>query len=507
MQQKHPIVRMSNITMRFGDNLVLDDVSIALEKGMAHCLMGYNGSGKSTLAKILSGEQPATAGTIEFDGAPCPLWSTVEAVARGVVIVGGFSCLLPHETVYQNMQYSLVPGRRGALSLLGQRRRLLREIDDFIGRYGLRCTARTQVLDMSNGDRVLLELFRAKLMGVRVLLIDEIDVVLGSRHKKLIGRLIGELKERGTAILYISHKLDMVLALADRVSLMQYGKVIPIAEEKSFAENDIIQAFFSHSLERPPRLHKNTGEQLLAVERAGREEEFFLELYEGEILGIYGMGGTGGSGFYHMLFSEDPRSTEVRIHGRRARGVRMETALANGIVLMSSALMHLTVYSGYSVRQNMLPFNVVKRVRSEERRNEICQRYINILNIRTTPGAKFDTLSLGHQRKVFLARSILSKGDIFIFDNPTDSIDSISKIDIYNIINEMKARGKGILLISNDLQELLGISDRIVTMRGRHITGHFETNRNSSQKLMEYLKKEGADTPDPTTLSERGNEQ
>lgn len=494
MQRNKPIIQMRNITMRFGDNLVLDDISMELDAGTTHCLMGYNGSGKSTLARILSGEQTATGGTILFDDRTCPVWDTMEAVARGVVLVDGYSCLLPHETVYQNMQYSLVAQKKGAFSLFGQRRRLLGDIADFIRRYDIQCTPRTQVMDLSNGDRVLFELLRAKLMGVRVLLIDEIDVVMGARHKQLINRMIKEIKLQGAAILYISHKLDMVLAMADKVSLMQYGKVISIAEERSFAENDIIQAFFSHSLERPPRLHKNTGEQLMAVERAGKKEEFLLELFEGEIVGVYGMGATGGSGLYHMLFSEDTRRTEVRVHGRRVRSMRMETALENGIVLMSSALMHLTAFSGYSVRQNMLPFNVVKRVRSEQRRNEICQRYINILNIRTTPGAKFDTLSLGHQRKVFIARSILSKGDIFIFDNPTDSIDSISKIDIYNIINEMKTRGKGILFISNDLQEIIGISDRIVTMRGQQITGHFETNSNSSKKLMDYLRKEGADT-------------
>ena len=499
MQQKNPIIQMRNITMRFGDNLVLNDSSIELERGTTHCLMGYNGSGKSTLARILSGEQAATGGTILFDSAPCPEWDTVRAVGHGVVLVSGYSCLLPHGTVYQNMQYSLVANKQGTFSLFNQRRRLLDEITDFIRRYTMQCTPRTPVLDLSNGDRVLLELLRAKLMGVSVLLVDEIDMVLGARHKKRIGRMIGELKAQGTAILYISHKLDMVLSVADRVSLMQYGKVIPVAEERSFAENDIVRAFFSHSLERPPRLHKNTGEQLLAVERIGKGAEFLLELFEGEIVGVYGMGTSGGSGVYHLLFSEDTSHTEVRVYGRRrTRPMRMDSALENGIVLMSSALMHLTIFSGYSVRQNMLPFNIVKRVRSEQRRNEICQRYINILNIRTTPGADFDTLSLGQQRKVFFARNILSKGDIFIFDNPTDSIDSISKIDIYNIINEMKIQGKGILLISNDLQEIMGISDRIITMRGQQITGCFETNRNSSKKLLEYLKKEGADTALPS---------
>ncbi|MFV0353026.1 MAG: ATP-binding cassette domain-containing protein [Oscillospiraceae bacterium] len=475
-------IALQNVSMQFGDSLVLDDINITLEKGKVHCLMGYNGSGKSTLVKILSGECPPTKGHVVFEGKTYPKWNTVQAVSRGVMSISGYASLFPRETVYENMEYSLMQKKKGPFPLLMHRAMLKRAIKDFAKKYEIKCTPSTPLMELTNGDRVLLELLRVQLMSVKVLLVDEIDVVLGRRHKKIILQIINEIKAKGVAVLYISHKLDVVKSVADQVSILQYGSTVHFEEKKSFEENDLVEMMFSSTKERPPRMHKQIGAKLLSISPSHQPKQE-ISLYEGEIVGIWGRRVKGEAGLYDLLFGKE-NIAEVRMGFSRLRPMKLESALDAGIVVISSAMMSLTQFPGYSVLQNMLPYNIVRRVRSDQDRNQICQRYINILNIRTTPSATFETLSMGRQRKVFIARSILSKGDIFLFDNPTDSIDSISKIDIYNIINELKNKGKGIFLLSEDPGEIMGICDRVVTMNGNQIVAQYEAT-NFSRKALE----------------------
>lgn len=484
---QHPIMELKKVKKCYGEAVVIDEVNLRLERGSAHCIIGYNGSGKSTIAKIMSGEREIDGGEILFDGKIYPQWDTMLAVSLGVVMISEYSSLFPHQTIYENLQHSLAAGGGKPFTLLTQRRRLLSELRTFTARYGISCNAGDAVGELRGGDRVLLEFLRAKLLGVRLLIVDEIDVALGSLHKELICRIISDLKSEGVSILYISHKLDMVLAIADSVSLIEYSHLVHIEKQGALEENEIVEMMFHNSVERAPKLHKKRGAEIFSFDRKLRNVDFSLKLYEGEILGIAGMGRNDSLDFYDVLFGGKSDSAVIAVGHKRIRALKPHRALENGIVFMSSEFMRLSTFSSYSVCQNMLPFNVVKRERSAQRRNEICQRYINILSIKATPSAMIDTLSLGHQRKVFIARSILSKGEVFIFDNPTESIDSISKIDIYNIINELKTQGKGIIFISDDLQEITGISDRIITMQEHRVTGRFENNGISRKKLLESL--------------------
>lgn len=488
---QHPNMEIKNIEKSYSDAIVLDDISVKLEPGSAYCVIGYNGSGKSTLAKIISGECAMDSGIVVFDGKEYTSWNTMLAVSLGVVMISEFSSLFPSQTVYENMQHSLLKlGKKRPLTLLSQRKRLLCEINKFVKRYNIPCQAQDLVRDIHNGNRVLLEFLRAKLLGVRVLIIDEIDIALGSFHKETVKKVLNDFKRDGVSILYISHKLDMVLAIADKISLIQNGKLVEIEEKNGFEENEIIEIMFQNSLERAPKLYKRRGEEIFTIQRKFPNSEFSLDLYEGEILGIAGMGRNDSMQFHDVLFGSNSKDLVVTVGSRRIKKLDPQKTMENGIVFMSAEFMHLLTFSSYSVCQNMLPYNVVKREHSKVRRDQICQRYINILNIEATPSAPIDTLSLGHQRKVFIARSILSKGEIFIFENPTDSIDNVSKIDIYNIINELKIQGKGIIIISNDLQEIIGISDRIITMQGHIVTGRFENNGITGEKLIKYVGQE-----------------
>lgn len=483
--EKSPILQLNHVTMRYGNNLVLDDVSIALHAGKAHCLLGYNGSGKSTLARIISGEEKPEQGELLLYGELQPHWNTNVAVTKGVVLVSGYTSVFPKETVLENMENSLL-SEKGLFLPLTKRKWLRKKIDEFTQKYAIRCDHNTPMIELSNGDRVLLELLRVQLSGAQVVIVDEIDAVLGSRHKECIREILLQFKEEQKALLFISHKLDMVLDLADEVSLLQYSKLDILMEDKIENENMLADLIFSNSLEKTPRLYKNIGEQVLSIEYTAKNKKMALELYEGEILGIVGARTEDSPGLYNLLFG-DKKDVVVRIRNRQIRKLKDEKAMAHGIVLMSANAIKLSTFSGYTVQRNMLPYNVLQRVHKEKRRNEICQRYINTLNIKATPSSIFDTLSLGHQRKVFIARSILSRGDIFIFDNPTDSIDSVSKIDIYNIINELKTRGKGIIFVSDDVQEVVSMSDRVIKMEGKAITKHYNVSGIDPKALIKEL--------------------
>ncbi len=483
---QQPLFELIHGTKHFGETVVLDDISLTLERGKAYCLIGYNGPGKNMQAKLVSGEQTLDSGTLRFEGKTYEEWNTVLAVSLGVVMISEYSGLFPGETLYQNMQHSLSGSRR--FSLFTQRKRLINEITAFANRYGLNMQPNDLVGEMNNPDRVLFEFLRAKLLGVKLLVVDEIDTALGKRHKEVIKDILSDFKAQGVSILYISHKLDMVLSLADYIGFIRYNKLIPFELSSNFSEKEIAEIIFENSAERTPKLHSRKGEELFSLRHRDKPDEFCISVHEGEIVGVVGSGLRDSNRFYRMLFGGE---TEITIGKRKIKKLKPQSALENGIIYLSSASLHEWVFTGGSVCRNMLPFNVVKRERSKLQQDIICQRYINILNIKATPSSPIESLSEGDLRKVFLARSILSKVEVFIFENLTDSIDCISKIDIYNIINELKTRGKGILFLCSDIKEVIGISDSIIAIKDGKITGSFKNHRLNVQKLKECLEQEG----------------
>ena len=489
---QHIVMELKNIHKSFGENFVLDSVNLKLVSGKAYCVVGYNGSGKSTLAKIASGEQPFSKGAIFFEGRKYTQWTAEQAVALGVVMISEYSGLFQSQTVYQNMQYSLIREKQdGLFPILFKKNKILTEIKAFIRKYGFQFTPKTQVGDLANPEKIIVELLRAKMLHVKVLIVDEIDIAMDRKYKEIVKEILRGMKLSGTSILYISHKLDMVMSLADTIGIMQYSQMLEVEKKDIYQESDILEILFNGSAERVPKLNKRRGEELLKVEYFEHHKKFFFQLYEGEILGLTGVGKNDSTLIYNLLFNKSRKNVDICLNGKSSNDLEPQTALQNGIVFISSEFMQLTTFDGYSVCSNMLPYNVVCKVRDPKKQDELCQRYINILGIKAKPSDLIETLSLGNLRKVFIARSFLSRGDIYIFENPTDSIDGVSKIDIYNIINELKVQGKGILVISNDLKEIMGISDRILVVQNGSIIGQFDNDKQTKKNIQKALEQAG----------------
>lgn len=486
------VMEFKNIHKSFGENLVFDNIDLKLIGGKAHCIVGFNGSGKSTLAKIASGERTLDSGEIFFEGRQYTPWTTKQAVSLGVVMVSEYSGLFQSQTVYQNMQYSLIRQRQSIpFPIISQKKEIMRQIQTFIKKYGFQFTPKTQVGDLINPEKIIIELLRAMLLHVKVLIVDEIDIAMDRKYKEIIKEIILDMKQSGTSILYISHKLDMVMSIADTIGIMQYSQMIEVEKDNINEEKDILEILFNCSAERVPKLNKRRGIELLKVEYREHKKDVFFQLYEGEILGLTGLGKNDSALIYNLLFNKSRKNVNIYLNGKRNNDLEPQTALQSGVVFISSEFMQLTTFSGYSVCSNMLPYNVVCKVRDLKKQNELCQRYINILGIRAKPSDLIDTLSLGNQRKVFIARSFLSRGDIYIFENPTDSIDGVSKIDIYNIINELKVQGKGTIVISNDLKEIMGISDRILLLQDGNMMGQFENDKQTQNKIKKSFEEIG----------------
>ncbi len=483
------VMELKGIRKRYGDNLVLDSIDLKFVRRQVYCIVGYNGYGKSTIAKIACGEQPFDSGTIVFEGKEYGKWTTEQAVSLGVVLISESSGLFPSQTVYQNMQYSLIRREGYCQFFLGaQKKEIVREINAFAGKYHLDFTPKTQISDLAYPDKMMAELLRAKLLHAKVLILDEIDVAMDRKYREILKDVLAEMKRSGTSILYISHKLDMVMALADVVGIIQNYRLTEVGKKDIGKAEDILNILLNSSAERVPKLNKRHGVELMSARYLERGRPCSVHLYEGEILGITGAGENDSSLIYELMFHRGESDVEIFIGGRISKDLKPQNALQNGIVFVSSEFMEHTVFRERSVCYNMLPYNVTKKVRSEKKQLELCQRYVNALGIKGKPEDMIETLSLGNQRKVFIAKSFLSCGDIYVFENPTDSIDGISKIDIYNIINELKIQGKGIMVISNDLKEIMGISDRIVIVQDKRVLGEFENNKLTSPKLERMLK-------------------
>lgn len=490
---EHIVMELKEIHKNFGENFVLDSITLKLIEGKAYCIVGYNGSGKSTLAKIASGEQSFDHGKIFFEGHDYTQWTTEQAVALGVVMVSESSGLFQSQTVYQNMQYCLIRQKQnGLFPIIFKQKEILKEIEAFIQEYGFQFTPKTQVGDLPHPEKIVVELLRAMLLHVKVLIVDEIDIAMDPKYREIVKKIILGMKRSGTSILYISHKLDMVTSLADTIGILQYPQMIEVEKKNIYQEEDILQILFNCSAERVPKLNKKRGVELLKVEYCEQKKDFYFQLYEGEILGLTGLGKNDSTLIYNLLFNKSRKNVNIYLNGKNNNNLEPQTALQNGIVFISSEFMQLTTFNGFSVCSNMLPYNVVCKVRDPKKQYELCQRYINILGIKANPSDMIETLSLGNQRKVFIARSFLSRGDIYIFENPTDSIDGVSKIDIYNIINELKVQGKGIVVISNDLKEVMGISDRILVVQNGNIMGQFDNDRYAQKNIQKSLKQVGA---------------
>ncbi|MEO8025218.1 MAG: sugar ABC transporter ATP-binding protein [Bryobacteraceae bacterium] len=465
------LLSLRGISKHFDGTQALRSVNLDVFSGEVHALVGENGAGKSTLGKIIAGVHTPDTGQIILNGAPVSLRDPLEAQRLGLGIIFQELDLFPNLTVADNIVIGSLAAEQGVFI---DRKQMEEFCRPFLHEVGYEAPSNTLVADLSIAQMQLVAIARALSMNARVLVMDEPTSSLSEEGAASLFEVIGRLKRQGVAILYVSHKMNEIFRLADRITVLRDGEHV---ETKAAAEtnvDDVIAMMVGREIKDPPMdANAGPGTFLLRMKAVSTRKlkGVSLDLHAGEVLGIAGLVGSGRSSIGAALFGLDEvQSGTVELKGstysatspsgaiRSGFGLLPEDRKLSGLMMQMSCIENTTI----STLDRMQRFRFVRQ--AEER--EVSERLHRRLRLKAASSdAAVGTLSGGNQQKVLLARWLLVDPDVLFLDDPTRGIDIAAKVDIYEVIAELSRTGKGVLLVSSELPELLRLSHRIVVMR------------------------------------------
>ena len=482
---------MQHITKRFPGVLALDDVSLSVRKGEVHALLGENGAGKSTLMKILSGAYQKDEGDILIEGQPVQIRSSSDAKALGISIIYQELNLIEQLTVAENI-FMGDPIMRNPAMVNWQA--MTRKAQDLLDELGIDINARSLIRNLGVAHKQMVEVAKALSIQSRILIMDEPTAPLTSREIDTLFATIRMLKARGVSIIYISHRLEEVKDICDRATIMRDGRNVAVVEVADTSIDEIIRYMVGRKLEEKfPKIHIPLGEELFRVENisAGKlVRDVSFSVKAGEILGIAGLVGAGRTETARAIFGMDKKlSGQVYVAGKPVTIERPLDAIRAGIGFVTEDRKEeglvLTMNVGNNITLATLKEFMSMGKLNLSRERGMVKEYIGKLNIKTPSHLQIArNLSGGNQQKVVLAKWLLSKSRVFIFDEPTRGIDVGAKIEVYNIINELISSGAAVIMISSELPEIMGMSDRVAVMHQGRITGILPNDNTLTQETI-----------------------
>lgn len=502
-----PLVEVREVSKEFPGVLALDRVSLTIMPGEVHALVGENGAGKSTLVKALSGVQQPDRGDMFVEGRPYLARMPQDAFTAGVRVVYQELNLLTYLTIEENLSFESLPSRRGLLD-----RKVLRErAERLMAEVGLHVPPDTAVEDLGIAQMQMVEIARALLTDAKVLILDEPTATLTPRETDQLFKIIRKLVAQGMGVLFISHHLDEVMDIADRVTILRNGQWVDRREVSDITVAELIELMVGRAMTEayPFRSSVRPGEELLSVEGLryrGNVEPVSLRLSAGEILGIAGLVGSGRTEAMRAIFGADKASAGVIKVGGEIVDIRSpQEAVAAGLCLLTEDRKSQGLMLDMSVAQNttITKIESITRHGLLQTREEVAasQELIDALNIRAqSPGQLARYLSGGNQQKVVVAKWLFADSRVLIFDEPTRGIDVGAKFEIYNLIWDLAERGKGVIVVSSDLPELLGICHRIMVFSNGAVVGELPREQFSEKAVLElayrnYLDQGPEETP------------
>ncbi len=485
-----PIMHMERISKRFGATQALDDVSLTLQRGEIHALLGENGAGKSTLIKIMTGIQQQDSGEIRIDGKPVRLASSQDAQLHGVAAMYQEPMIFPDVSVAEN----IFIGHRNRGRIV-DRRGMEREAEKVLATLGVRLDVGEPARGLTLARQQMLEIAKAISLETRVLIMDEPTASLSAHESHQLFRIINTLRQQGVAVLFISHRMGEVFEIADRITILRDGQWISTAPRAEMTPALAIRGMVGRKVvEIFHRERQEPGAKRLSVRALGRRDTFTdvsFDLHAGEVLGFAGLVGSRRTDVGLALFGISPAdSGEVSLDGLPVSIAGPVQAMNIGIAYSTEDRRQLGLVMPLSIAANIsLPslsrflsrFGLVRR--AEER--ETAESFRKRLNIRApsvdTPAA---ALSGGNQQKVVISKWLETQPKVLILDEPTRGIDVGSKVEVHQLINELAAQGMAIILISSDLPEVLAMSDRILVMREGRQVAMFDHTEATQERVL-----------------------
>ena len=500
MSNSEYVLEAVKLSKSFPGVKALDEVSLRVRPGTVHALMGENGAGKSTLMKCIYGIYSPDEGSISIDGQKVQITSPRNAMDQGIAMIHQELHPVRPQTVAENIFLGRIPYKKVAGVRWVDKEKLVKDTEDVFKRLGLDINPKQKVAELSTSYCQLIEIARSVSIGAKIVIMDEPTSSLTETETEILFRIIRQLKSENVAIIYISHKIDEILQISDEITIMRDGQNVGTWPASEMTTDTIVNKMVGREMtDRFPPKNHTPGEEFLKVENFTSTnphsfKDVSFSVKKGEIFGIGGLVGSQRSELMEALFGlHSIASGKVTLNGKEIHIKEPLDAIRNGMALLTEDRRKTGIIGPGSITDNTLVVeqNVnPKRYRKglfidKAKRNQDAQKYVDMLSTKT-PSLKtaIKTLSGGNQQKVLLGRWLLSEPDILILDEPTRGIDVGAKYEIYELMEEMAQKGKCVIMISSEMPELMGMSDRIMVMCEGHKSGILEKDEVSDERIM-----------------------
>lgn len=495
----HPVLlEMKGISKEFPGVKALDNVNLTVRAGTVHALMGENGAGKSTLMKCLFGIYNRDAGTITLDGKEIHFKSSKEALENGVAMVHQELNQALTRTVQDNLWLGRYPKMGG---IMVSERIMAKRTHEIFGTLEVSVNPKAVMSTLPVSQRQMVEIAKAVSYNAKIIVFDEPTSSLTEAEVEHLFRIINMLKERGCGIIYISHKMDEILRISDEVTIMRDGQWVATRHAKDLTMEEIIKLMVGRELTNrfPPKDNK-PGEVILEVEHlAGkytRLKDASFQLRKGEVLGIAGLDGSGRTEVLENLFGAMTKeSGTIRLHGKEIKNKTPREAIKNGFALLTEERRATGIFGIRDIKENTVISNLKSYLAggfclSDKKMKEDTDWAIQAMHIKTpSQSTQIRSLSGGNQQKVIIGRWLLTKPEVLLLDEPTRGIDVGAKYEIYQLILDLAKEGKGVIMVSSEMPELLGICDRILVMSGGVLAGEVDARNTSQEEILTLAAK------------------
>ena len=492
------LIELKDIHKSFYGVEVLHGVNFVLQAGTVHALMGENGAGKSTLMKVLTGIYKKDSGTITYEGKEVEFKNTREAQDAGIVIVHQELNMLGHLTVAQN----LFIGREFKKGIKIDDKKMNEEAKKLFDKLNVDIDPREKMANLTVGKQQMCEIAKAVSFDAKVIIFDEPSAALTESEIEEMFKIIRDLKKRDIAMVYISHRMDEIKVITDRVTVMRDGTYVGTLITKDCTKEDIINMMVGRVIYEDPKTHSMVPKDapvVLKVEHlnAGKMvQDVSFELRKGEILGFSGLMGAGRTETARALFGADPKeSGDIYINGKKVTINNPQDAVKCGIGYLSEDRKRYGIVVQKTVAENTTMASMENFMNglfiNKKKEEEVARKYVDALATKT-PGVDqlVVNLSGGNQQKVVIAKWLTRDCDILIFDEPTRGIDVGEKKEIYKLMNQLAHEGKSIIMISSEMTEILRMSDRIIVMCEGKKTGELDISEATQENIMNFATRE-----------------
>lgn len=498
MAGKDKLLDMKGITKRFPGTLALDSVDFEVREGEVHVLLGENGAGKSTLVKIIAGVYNRDEGEMYFDGKKVDFRNVREAQDAGINIIHQELNLLPERTIAQNIFVGREPMQKG----LGRidYKKMLRDSEELLKRLGLDMNPNTLVKNLSIAQQQMVEVAKALSNDIKLLIMDEPTSSLTKREIDKLFGIIENLKKSGISIIYISHRMDEIKRIGDRVTILRDGQYIDTLDAKTMDMDEAIAKMVGRKITKLySRRYNKPGREVLRTEKLTglRFRNVSINVREGEIVSLAGLVGAGRTEVAKALFGYDPiEGGEYYLFGKKVKNPSPKKCVRMGMALLPEDRKNEGLFLKMPIRDNIIAASLNKLFKNgivqNNTANDTAEKYKKELKIATPNIYKLvGELSGGNQQKVVVGKWLSTDCKFFIFDEPTRGIDVGAKAEIYQLLDDLAANGAGILMISSEMNEVINLSDRVYVMREGEVVKELDRSEVSQEAILAYALAEG----------------